>query len=147
VGTFLHSSGKLAFNEKADIDIRGMLDDYKDSWDDKSLDLDDIAPDIDSTEEDSESSYGKGYMGATGLLFATAGLQSVSGMLDKAWDDNDYDDLGAVILEAVDADDVKPYMGPGSHAYNTSIQSTSNGSGTAGTPVTQPYTLRRATAA
>jgi hypothetical protein len=115
-----------------------MLDDCKDSWEETSLDLDDIAPEIDSTEEDSESSYGNYYMGTgtSGLLFATAGLQCFSGMLDKAWDDDDAN-LGAVILEAVDADDVKPSMGPESQAYNT----------TAGTPATKPYQSGVATAA
>lgn len=115
-----------------------MLDDSKDSWEEKSLDLDDIAPDVDATEEDSESSYGKGYMGTgTGPLFATVGLQSFSGMLEKAWDDDDYDDLSSVISEASDADDVKPSMGPESHSYNA----------TASTPVTRPYSSGVATAA
>ena len=103
-----------------------MLDDCKDSWDEQSLDLDDIAFDVDSTEEDSESSYGKSYMGtctASGPLFATAELQSFSGMLEKAWDDDDDDDdaLGAVILEAVDVDDIKPSMVPGSHDYKSGV--------------------------
>jgi hypothetical protein len=138
VGPFTHRSGKLAFDEKAEIDIRGMLDDFKDCWEEKSLDLDDIAPDVGSSDEDSQSSDEKGYMGyGTGLVSAAAGLKSFSGMLEKAWGDDD-DDLGAVILEAVDTDDVNTSVSPGSDVYNASIQSTSNGFGTVGTPATPP---------
>jgi hypothetical protein len=120
----------------ADIDIRGMLiDDYKDCLEEKSLDEDAIFSDGDYSDEDSQSSYRGGYMGGAGLIFATAGFKSCAGMLGEAWGDSD-DDLDAMISGAVDADDVKTSMRLGSDAYNTSIKSSSNGFGTAGTPVT-----------
>jgi hypothetical protein len=140
--TYTHRSGKLAFNEKADIDIRGMLDDFH-CWEERSLDLDDLAPDADSTEEDSESTYGKGYMGAARLRSFSEKAWDES-FSEKAWDDDD-DDLGAVVSEDGDADDVKT----GNHVYHSSIpvQSTSSGFATAGTPVTPPYPSGVATAA
>jgi hypothetical protein len=157
IHTSTHRSGKLAFDEKADIDIRGMLDviDVNDRWEEKSLDLDDIiGPDGDFTEEDSESSYGKSFnMDAGAGLFSTAGLQSFSEMLEKSWDEDDYDsdsdsddDLSEVISETGDADNVKTSTGSGSLVYKP-VKSTSNGFVTAGSPVTAPYSSGAATAA
>jgi hypothetical protein len=60
VGTsWIHRPGKLAFDEKADIDIRGMLDDFKDCLE-ESLTEDEMAYNADSPNEDSQPSYGKG---------------------------------------------------------------------------------------
>jgi hypothetical protein len=138
--TYVHRrSGKLAFDENADIDIRGMmLGDFKDCLEEKSLDEDALFSDIGTSDEDSQSSDGKGYMGAgAGLHFDAAGLKSFSGMLGKTWGDDD-DDLDAVISEAGDADDAKTSMRLESDAYNASIKSICNGFGKAGAPVTSP---------
>jgi hypothetical protein len=121
---YTHRSGKLAFDEKADIDIRDMLDDSKDSLE-ESPNENEVASDVDSPIDYSQPSYGKGSTSAgAGILFAVAGLQAFLGM-----------------SEPVDADDVKTSMHLGSDAYNAStpVQSTSNGIGTVGsTPVTPP---------
>jgi hypothetical protein len=131
------------------------LNSLNDRWEEKSLDLDDIiGPDADFTEEDSESSYGKSFnMDAGAGLFSTAGLQSFSEMLEKSWDEDDYDshsddddDLSSVISETGDNDDVKTSMGSGSLVYKP-VKATSNGFVTAGSPVTAPYSSGAATAA
>jgi hypothetical protein len=64
---YTHRSGRLTFDEKADIDI-----------------------DIPSGEDEKK---GYRYMGAgTGLHFAATGLKSFSGMMGNAWRNNDDDD-------------------------------------------------------
>jgi hypothetical protein len=116
-----------------------MLDDFKDCLE-ESLNEHEVASDVDSPNEYSQPSYGKGSMSTgAGILFAVAGLQAFSGMMENAWGDDD-DDLVAVLPDAVDADDVKTSMHLGNDVYNAStpVQSTSNGLGTAGTPVTPP---------
>jgi hypothetical protein len=127
---YTHRSGKLAFDEKAGIDIRDMLDDFEDCLE-ESLNENEVASDVDSPNEYSQPSYGKEYTSAgAGTLFAAAGLKSFSGMLENVWGDDN----------AVDADDVKASMHLGSDVHNAStpVQSTSSGFGTAGTPVTPP---------
>jgi hypothetical protein len=58
VGTLAvtHRSSKLAFDEKADSDIRGMLDDFHVCLEELSLDTYEIAFDVGSSNEDSQLS-------------------------------------------------------------------------------------------
>jgi hypothetical protein len=151
-----HRSGKLAFDEKADIDIRDLLDDdfrdcleafdekadidirdllyddFRDCLEEMSLrvDEDSFAPELGTTDEDSESSDGRGCLGA-GLLFG-ATAAGVTGMLERARENED--DLGAVVSEVVDVDDINMSMGLGSDAYKASMESTRNMVGPANIP-------------
>lgn len=108
-----------------------MTEDFADVMEDISLDGDGFSPETDHSDEDSESSDGGGYFGA-GLLFgaAAAGFQSFSGMLGRSWE-NDDDDLGAVLSEVIDVDDVNKSMGIGSNTYKASVESAKNGLTTA----------------
>jgi hypothetical protein len=139
--TYTHRSGSLDFDETADIDIRGMDDDFQYCLEEGLSGDDEIVSNIGSSDEDSQSSDANkvyGYMGAgAGLLFAAAGFKIFSGIMGNAWRDDD-DDLGAVLTKAVDADDMRPYTSLGSDAYNASMKSTSNSFRTAGTPVIPP---------
>jgi hypothetical protein len=99
-----HRSGKLAFDEKPDIDIRDLLDDeFRDCLEEVPLNEDDFAPELGATDEDSESSERRGYLGA-GLIFGATAV-GVAGILGRAWEDDD-DDLGVVVSEVVDVDDI-----------------------------------------
>lgn len=90
---------------------------------------------MDRTDEDSESSDGRGLFLGAGLLFgaAAAGFQSFSGRLGRSWG-NDDDDLGAVLSEVVDVDDFNTSVGLGSSTCKASVESTGNGL-TAANPV------------
>jgi hypothetical protein len=124
-----YRSGKLVFEEKGEIDIRHLTEDFTDAMEEISLDGDGFSPEMDITDEDSESSDGRGgFFLGTGLLFgaAAAGFQSFSGMLGRSWE-NDDDDLGAVLSEVVDVDDINTSMGLGSNTYQASMGSAKNG--------------------
>jgi hypothetical protein len=108
-----YRSGKLTFDEKADIDTRYIDDDFSDCLEEEPLDEDALSPELGFTDEGSESSGGRGCMGA-GLLFVAAavGFQAFSNGLGSAWE-NDDGDLGAILSDNVDVDDINTSMGLG----------------------------------
>jgi hypothetical protein len=99
---------------------------------------------LDSSGEDSEVFKEKHIFGG-GLFLgvAAAGLVSlVKAVLTRLSRsaENDDGDLGGVLAEAVDVDDLNTAMALGSHANKASMQSTGNTFGTLNVPSTTPLT-------
>ena len=99
---------------------------------------------LDSSDEGSEVSEGRNFFGA-GLFWGVAAagvvsvVKSVLTRLGRSAE-NDDGDLGGVIAEAVDVDDLNTAIALGSHANKASMQSTGNAFGTLNVPSSTPLT-------
>jgi hypothetical protein len=83
-------SGRLTYDEKADIDIRYIDNDFSDCLEEDPLDDDALSQELVFTDEEPKSSEGGASMGA-GLLSGAAavGFQSLSNRMGRAWDNAD----------------------------------------------------------
>jgi hypothetical protein len=95
---------------------------------------------LDSSDEDSDTSEERS---GFGLLLGVAGAGIASLVLPvstrlRRSAANDQDDLGGVLAEAVDADDINTGLALGSHADKASIQSTGNAFGAPNIPSSTP---------
>jgi hypothetical protein len=99
---------------------------------------------LDSSDEDSEVSEERHFFGA-GLFLGVAAagfvslFRSVYTRLSRSAE-NDDGDLGGVLAEAVDVDDLNTAIAVGSHANKASMQSTGNAFGTLNVPSSTPLT-------
>jgi hypothetical protein len=119
-------------------------EDFKDALEEQKPPSLDTLDSSDDDDDDSEAAEERRYFGA-GLLFgiAAAGLasliKSVSTRLGRSVDNVD-DDLGGVLADAVDVDDLNTALALGSHANKASMQSTGNAFGAANVPSSAPLT-------
>jgi hypothetical protein len=97
-------SGKLTLDEKADIDIRYIIDDFSDCLEEDPLDDDALSPELVFTDEEPKSSYGGASMG-DGLLFGAASpdLQALPNRMGRAWENADDHPAGKILLPGVES--------------------------------------------
>jgi hypothetical protein len=99
---------------------------------------------LDSSDEVSQISEERPFFGA-GLFLGVAAaslvslVKSVLTRLGRSAE-NDDGDLGGVLAEAVDVDDLNTAIALGSHANKASMQSTGNAFGTLNVPSSTPLT-------
>jgi hypothetical protein len=99
---------------------------------------------LDSSDEVSQISEERPFFGA-GLFLGVAAaslvslVKSVLTRLGRSAE-NDDGDLGGVLAEAVDVDDLNTAIALGSHANKASMQSTGNTFGTLNVPSSTPLT-------
>jgi hypothetical protein len=100
-------------------------EDFKDALEEQTPPSIDTLDGSDVDDDDSEASEGRRYFGA-GLLLrvAAAGIVSLIKPLTRLGRPDD--DLGGVLVEAADVDDLNTALALGSHANKASVQSAGN---------------------
>jgi hypothetical protein len=134
-------SCRSALDEEGKSEMGDVDEDFKEALQEQeapSLDR------LDSSDEDSEVFEERHFVGA-GLFLgvAAAGFVSLfrSVFTRLTWSaESDDGDLGGVLADAVDVDDLNTAIALGSHANKASMQSTGNALGTLNVPSSTPLT-------